>query len=730
MSKLQFVRRPLALRYHLVLLVAVALSPVLVFAALIVNDLGEGQRRSVEEGLQTSVRAVATAVDRQIAGTMESLSVLATSGDLSSGNLKAFREEALSAVAVNTFWYVIALTDARGQILVSTQRPYGAALPFIGDRGYIRFVIERGEPAVSDLILGRTTGALNVSVAVPVKRDGALRYVLFAGINPEALSGVIAAQRIPPTWISGVADTRQVIVARNRDPGRYVGKELIQPVKEAVRAAPSGIRRLPVYDAPDVYAAWYRVPSLGWTVTLGAPVSIVDAPIRKSMWKITIGGTVALLGGILLALVFGRRISREMGTLSDAAAAVGAGDTPPAHQSAIAEVTAVGGALRAAGATIKVRTEELIASQSAVKRLVDSSLIGILVGEDDQIVDANEAFLRIVGYTRVEMVRKRIPLRSLVPAGHELVDTTVVAEARATGEMAPYETEYVRKDGSRVPVLVGAAFLDDQRRRWVGFVLDLGERKRAEEERELRFAAETAARMKDEFLAIVSHELRTPLAAVLTSIRTLASKGLGPEDARAAIERIERSTRLQARLIDDLLDLSRIVAGKLRLDRKAVDLGSIADDAITALRPDAERKGVALTAEKAEGRSAPALVFGDPERLQQIVLNLVGNAIKFTPAGGAVVVNVALQDDRVILRVRDSGAGIAPELLPHIFERFAQGTPGRHHGGLGLGLAIVRHLVDAHRGSVRAESAGAGKGALFTVELPRLTDQAAPSSAA
>jgi PAS domain S-box-containing protein len=233
---------------------------------------------------------------------------------------------------------------------------------------------------------------------------------------------------------------------------------------------------------------------------------------------------------------------------------------------------------------------------------------------------------------------------------------------------------------------------------------------------EAREEAVTANRMKDEFLAIVSHELRTPLNAILGWAHLLRKGRLGPDQAARGIETIERNARAQAQLIGDLLDVSRITSGKLNLDMQEVNLANVVDAAVETLMPDAAAKGVRI-----EKDLRPAgLLLGDPGRLQQVVWNLLSNAIKFTPAGGLVRISLAQSGGQAELRVADTGAGIAPTLLPHIFDRFRQGeaTAVRKHGGLGLGLAIVRHLVALHHGTVHAASAGEGSGAEFTVRMP------------
>jgi len=262
-------------------------------------------------------------------------------------------------------------------------------------------------------------------------------------------------------------------------------------------------------------------------------------------------------------------------------------------------------------------------------------------------------------------------------------------------------------------------------------VQDITERKRAEAERERYLAqaetarrqAEEASRAKDVFLATVSHELRTPLTPILAWSRLLREGRLGAEKTTAGLAAVERSARAQARLIDDLLDVSRLGARDWRVALRPMDLAPVVRAAVEVVRPAADAKGVALET------ALPPLavpVQGDPERLQQVVWNLVSNAVKFTPRGGRVRIALERVDDRARLTVRDTGEGISPDFLPYVFERFRQADSSgtRRHGGLGLGLAIVRGLVERHGGSVRAESAGTEQGAVFTVELPLLASVA------
>ncbi len=232
-----------------------------------------------------------------------------------------------------------------------------------------------------------------------------------------------------------------------------------------------------------------------------------------------------------------------------------------------------------------------------------------------------------------------------------------------------------------------------------------------------REQAEAANRAKDLFLATLSHELRTPLTAVLGWARMLRSAKIDESTALHGLQVIERNAESQHQLIQDLLDVSRIISGKLSLNVKPVELTRVIEAAVDSVNQAAEAKSIALDVEVGADSD---LVSGDPDRLQQVVWNLLSNAIKFTPKGGHVGVRVGREGSDVCIRVSDTGAGIAPEFLPHVFERFRQadGSTTRQHGGLGLGLAVVRHLVEQHGGTVQAASDGEQRGSTFTVSLP------------
>ena len=305
-----------------------------------------------------------------------------------------------------------------------------------------------------------------------------------------------------------------------------------------------------------------------------------------------------------------------------------------------------------------------------------------------------------------------------------------VAAALAKGGPAPLGpgVTLLALSGVEYPVEGSAAPIRAEGGQPQGVALIFGDRteaRRAEAERaallvreqEARAEAERASRTKDEFIATVSHELRTPLNAVLGWARLLRTGRLDASSTLRAMEAIERSAMTQAQIVDDLLDVARIVRGRLKLDVREVDLAAAVEGAADTIGPAANAKGITVELQLEPGAG---MVRGDPGRLQQVTWNLLANAIKFTPPGGRVEVRLQRLPDRVRLQVQDDGTGIDAEFLPHVFERFRQAdsSPTRAHGGLGIGLAIVRHLVEAHGGSVAAASAGRNQGACFTVDLP------------
>jgi PAS domain S-box-containing protein len=379
--------------------------------------------------------------------------------------------------------------------------------------------------------------------------------------------------------------------------------------------------------------------------------------------------------------------------------------------------------------------QSLRESEFRFRRVMESNMIGMgywtLAGE---IADANDALLRLLGYTREEFLAEKPRWTDLTPPEYVEVDEQALEQLQQLGVCTPFEKEYIRRDGVRVAVLCGAATFQDTTESGVFFVLDLSDRKRIEKERDqllqleraARAEAESASRVKDEFLMVLSHELRTPLNPILGWTKLLQTRKFDPDMVTQALSTIERNACHQAQLIEDLLDVSRILQGKLVLNFCPVDLVEVIEGAITTVRLSAEARSIRL---ETQLYTNIGQVLGSPARLQQVVWNLLSNAVKFTPEHGQVNVSLRQVGHQAQIQVSDTGRGIEPGFLPYVFDYFRQseGNTTRSFGGLGLGLAIARYLVELHGGTIQAASDGEGSGATFTIWLP--LRQASPATA-
>ena len=377
--------------------------------------------------------------------------------------------------------------------------------------------------------------------------------------------------------------------------------------------------------------------------------------------------------------------------------------------------------------------EELASEQyEAALRLaaiVNSSDDAIVSKTLDGIIRSwNPAAERMFGWTAGEVIGKSITI--IIPDDRLDEETTVLERLRQGQSIDHYETIRVRKDGVQIPISLTVSPIHDMSGRIIGaskIARDISERRRAEErlahslalEQAARAEAERASRVKDEFLATLSHELRTPLTSIMGWVRMLRQHNLDDGATERALEIVDRNAQSLTRLVEDILDISSITMGRFRLESVPVDLASVVRAAVDSVRHAAMAKNIRLEV-AIDAMTRP--VAGDAGRLQQVVWNLLSNAVKFTPDGGLIEVSLVPSGSYAELQVRDNGHGITPEFLPRLFDRFSQhdASTTRKHGGLGMGLAIVRHLVELHGGTVRAESPGPGLGATFVIRLPQI----------
>ena len=366
----------------------------------------------------------------------------------------------------------------------------------------------------------------------------------------------------------------------------------------------------------------------------------------------------------------------------------------------------------------------LRASEARFRRLVEANILGVVFGDiKGNITDANDAFLEMVGYTREQIDAGRLPWDAIIPSTSVELLQRCRAELKRRGSCAPFELECRRADGRSLPVLLGVALLDEHRPAEPGapvvaFCLDLSERKRLEDQlrRHASELAEADAR-KNEFLAMLGHELRNPLAPIRNAVKIMKQRGSDDPALCWARDVIDHQTRQMAQLVDDLLEISRVTRGKVRLQKEVVAVATIIAYAVETSRPiiDAHRHrlSIALPPET-------ILVDADAVRMAQVLSNLLNNAAKYTETGGHIRLAVKVEEDLVAFQVRDNGIGIAAEMLLSVFDLFTQvdHSLDRSNGGLGLGLTVVRSLVEMHGGSVQAASEGLGKGSEFMVRLP------------
>jgi signal transduction histidine kinase len=601
------------IRAHLLLLIVAALLPVLVFATIMTARFWEQQRGAFEQRFLERVRALRLAADTEIENTTQTLRALGVATEEEPAPFEGLQRQLENFVATDSGWATLGIVGANGEPVASAHRRGSANL--VVDPETLATIRRTLEPAMSNLIVSTNPVAYTTYIAVPVVRDNAVRYVLYAGIDPTTWLAFLRTYPIAARATLTLNDRNGLIIARTLNHERWVGRKSGPSFWNRVQKAQEDSFRSMGLEGQAFYSAFSRSPVSGWVIGTGVPQEDVEAELRGSL-LVTIGGIAAtVLLAALLAVLIGRRITREIDFLSVRArsladAETGVDDTaPPPRKLTIAE------------------------AKTVLDRLDESA----------KVLHERQASL----------------------------NAALTSEAQA------------------------------------------------------RAQAERQNSAKDQFLAMLGHELRNPLSAI-NSASAIQAHTTDPALLARSRDIIERQVRHLTGIVNGLLDVARIASGKVVLAKAAVDLSDIARDAVHALQDSGRADHVRITLV-----AAPALVWGDETRLAQVVTNLVENAVKYTPPGGRVDVRLDSEPAWITLSVHDTGSGISPELMPRIFDLFAQGerTLDRAQGGLGLGLTVVRSLVEQHGGTVTATSAGSGKGATFVVRLPRITDAAAQPTA-
>jgi PAS domain S-box-containing protein len=754
----------------LALLVLVTTVPLGLFAGERIYRAWREQIAEVNRRNEERARTISEAIDREIQNTVAQLDIISTLELVHAENLRDFHQVATNLVAEREGWRSIRLIDPSAtpsRVLFDTTRPYGTPASIVND-DWINSIKDKGaQLAVSRLGRDPDTGELFLTIGVPVVYKNQLRFILGARVLASEFSSLMRRQPAPPGGVVTLLDSELTIMARNRAEATYITQKPTPDFAAMIRTAPYGSIPSTFLEGDRSYSAWHTSADTGLTVGLGLPAADVNGPLWTSLGALVAVMLMLLGGGLVMSLLVSRRIVHAQVGAVAAARALAQGEPISPSGSRVAEFNDLAIGLRDAGAILAQRLRERDLAEAERARAADklartaADLESALIREQAAraIGERNEArlsvTLRSIGDAviatdaegRVTMVNpvaqtltgwpESEAIGQHIDAVFETVDERTrrpnpspLARVLANDAASPFGANAIlmARDGRDIPIGDSAAPLRSADGSLLGIVVvfrDMtadreAERQRAaalEREQAARRAAESLSRAKDEFVATVSHELRTPLNAIFGWVAMLKTGTLDANGQTKAVEVIDRNTRIQAQLIDDLLDMARVIRGTVRLELQPVDLAVVLESALDAMKPAADGRRIELSVVAPRGI---AIVSGDSGRLQQIAWNLLSNAIKFSKAGDRVEVQLKTDVDEAVMSVRDTGCGIDPAFLPHVFDRFRQEMSDvtREHPGLGLGLSLVRHLAELHGGMITAESDGKDRGATFTLRLP------------
>lgn len=852
-ARLAALRPQASLRTYLAAIMLIATLPVVTLMVVqILRDIGETERRMWRD-LERTASATAQNVDRELASSIDALSILARATLLTNDDTAEFDRLVRQTPRLRPSWGGVFLLDANGRLLHDSAPGPTADVP-------LERLRTAPLPVVSNLLRRGRDGRATTAIAVPIAdKGGQLRYVLGAWIDLGTWQELLQTSAPPADGFFTLVDREHRVLARTQAPAMHVGQTLPAEGAAALDASPTGAQRTDLFGGGPAYAAWQTVGSAGWVVAVGMPAEPLNTVMRQAIVTTLAGAALCVALGLYFAFIAARHLVDPLRRL--------AADEPPDAGAPIAvrEVVALGESLQAAHARDRAARQRLQATADEFETLFNGSPTGLAFAHDPQcqVVTRNAAMDQLFGLSDgvpiddVQVSQQGEPLalaqqplrraaatgEAVPPMELEIVvggraPRHVLAQAvplldeheRPRGAIASYVdiTERVRSDarlresqhlvdlaqeagrvgffryhfkedllnwtegqaslfgldpdaparqshssfrdwsryieredrlrterslrrmfaaGQEKDTIEYRVMLPDGTTRWlssrvlviyganrqpeqiVGVSVDVTDEKLAQRERarlsaaerRARIEAEAASRAKDEFLAMLGHELRNPLSAIAAAVEVLNRVPANTEVAINARSIAARQTRHLAHMMDDLLDVGRVISGKVLLVRRAIDLAAIARRVASTVEVTGEAHQHTLKLDLDE-----TWIDADSTRMEQVLTNLVTNAIKYSPGGSTVTLAVKDEAGTAVLRVSDDGPGIPDELLPRIFDLFVQGerTLERRGGGLGIGLTLVRRLVELHGGTIRADSSPAGS--IFEVRLPAI---AAPSVA-
>ncbi|WP_313167604.1 hybrid sensor histidine kinase/response regulator [Massilia oculi] len=708
-------RRPL--RAYLLWLVLATLLPGVVGASLLFIDQYRKSSAQYERNVMHTVRALVSTLDSKMLRAQAIAQTLSTLDAMAAGDFERVHRQAREALGLAGTGMAAVLRDAHGQQLLNTGVPYGAPLP-LDSSAQLAEVFASGRPAISNLFISQLSKQPIASIDVPVMVDGRVAYVFSVRIRPDYFNDMLTPKSVPEGARASVIDRGGFIFARNLSPELFVGRRVTTPLYNAIMRASEGATRSISQEGTELRTFYARSELSGWHVGVGVPREKLSQALFEPVAALLTGVTLLFAIGLWLAWQIGGRLASSVQGLTAPAVALGKGEDPPRFtQTYVRETAEVAEAIGAASRLLGERAQALAVKEAELRDAHRMARFGtwhltLATGA----VETSESVPYIYGRELSPYAQQRGTL--LPEESWEKVDALLRELARDGGN-GRLQLQVLHGEGHRIWIDMHCEAVHDAEGRVTavrGTIQDVTDRVNAEE------GLREADRRKNEFLAMLAHELRNPLAPIASGAQLLGQDNLDPARTRQISGIIARQARHMAGLVDDLLDVSRVTRGLVALSKDRIDINEVVLEALEQVGEPLRQKRHHL---QTALLPAPAWVMGDRKRLVQVVGNLLHNAVKFTQPAGELKVALELDEKTLRIVVADNGIGMLPHELERAFEMFVQGerTPDRTQGGLGIGLALVRSLVQLHGGSVAVESPGQGQGSTFTVTLPRCAER-------